>query len=776
MASRPHSERRKTKKRASSETAPLPAEPVRGLPWWKTVLFAVVTTVGFFVLLEGALALVGVKPTSYSEDPYVGFASNIPLFVEQTGTDGREYMVTSPAKDRWFNKQRFLRNKPKGAYRIFSLGGSSTYGRPYDDRASFSAWLRELLPAADPGHKWEVINAGGISYASYRVALLMAELIRYEPDLFIIYSGHNEFLERRTYGGAIETPRALTEVGGLLSRTHIYQAGSRLVAALWRRPAAEENADTILGGEVDTILDHSVGPSAYSRDDKWEKQVMAHYRFNLNRMINIARSAGAKVVLVTPASNLSDCAPFKSEHPKTLIASARQRFDELFGEATKAQAEGRLEDALAAFDEALRIDGRYAALLYQRGRVLYKLGRFAEAKEAFSRARDEDICPLRALGAEQRIVTEVASKRHVPLLDFESVVESKSDHGIPGSGLFLDHVHLTVDGYGLLARGLVRVLAGAGIVKLSGGWNEAALERVSHRIEARIDKHEEGVALRNLAKVLHWAGKQEESEKLVAKALGLLGQDAESFAMLGRDAENRGDTKEAENDYRKALRLEPGYAEAHFSLATLLLGEHRLDEAIAHFREALREKPDYGVAEGGLAMALAAQGKSQEAVAHYREAIRLSPNYAEPHNDLGIVLASERRADEAIEEFHEAIRINPRYAEAHVNLGVALSAKGDWEGALGEYRRALELEPDYPDAHRNYGIALSIGGKFENAAEQFRETLRLDPNDAKAHYLLGNALQSLGRASAAAAEFRKAARLAPGSTPPAPRRDNTSGP
>ena len=42
-------------------------------------------------------------------------------------------------------------------YRIFCLGGSTTYGRPYNDTTSFAGWLRELLPVADPQRRWEVI-------------------------------------------------------------------------------------------------------------------------------------------------------------------------------------------------------------------------------------------------------------------------------------------------------------------------------------------------------------------------------------------------------------------------------------------------------------------------------------------------------------------------------------------------------------------------------------------------------------------------------------------
>ena len=41
------------------------------------------------------------------------------------------------------------------------------------------------------------------------LATLMEELVTYEPDLFIIYSGHNELLERRTYAGLIEEPQAI---------------------------------------------------------------------------------------------------------------------------------------------------------------------------------------------------------------------------------------------------------------------------------------------------------------------------------------------------------------------------------------------------------------------------------------------------------------------------------------------------------------------------------------------------------------------------------------
>ncbi|MCA9727969.1 MAG: SGNH/GDSL hydrolase family protein, partial [Candidatus Eisenbacteria bacterium] len=179
---------------------PTRRDAVSALALWKRIVFPVVPTIIVLVLTESVLALLGVTPRLHEEDPFVGFASQVPLYVESTNDAGQVVMTTSSNKRTLFNAQTFLRDKPAGTTRIFCLGGSTTYGRPYYDATAFSGWLRALLPVADPGKHWEVINAGGISYASYRVATVMEELTRYDPDVFIVYTGHNEFLEERTYG------------------------------------------------------------------------------------------------------------------------------------------------------------------------------------------------------------------------------------------------------------------------------------------------------------------------------------------------------------------------------------------------------------------------------------------------------------------------------------------------------------------------------------------------------------------------------------------------
>jgi tetratricopeptide (TPR) repeat protein len=600
------------------------------------ILFAVVL---FFGLLEGGLALLGVKPVTQTEDPFVGFAANVPLFVPAQGSDPPGTMVTAANKLRWFNKQAFPREKATDAYRIFCLGGSTTYGRPYSDLTSFAGWLRELLPAADQSKTWEVINAGGISYASYRVAHLMEELITYQPDLFIIYTGHNEFLEERTYRELRETPALIQSAASLLAQTRTWTMMNDVLQSAGLA-AQSENADRdTLSAEVDTRLGRSIGPESYTRDDPLRRQVLEHYRISLGRMVELAQTVGAQVLFVTPASNLKDSSPFKSEHTDNLTSQARQQAEELLLQARSAIQQEAWKSALALLDKAIAIDPRNAELHYRRGKVLLALNRDQEAAVALRRARDEDVCPLRALTPMREIVTEVAQENGVPCVDYVGLLaqrmQSEFGQPVPGKELFLDHVHPTIEGHKILALALIRAMDDQGLVRPGTDWGQPSIDQVTQKIEDRVDQETQGQALANLARVLFWAGKEEEANRLANQAMKTAG-NALQVAINATDtlvkySLRHGELEHAHRQLNAALASAPGAAELHLKLGKLL-GKRpylQLARAAAHLLWSCQQMPNNDAAYQLFGQAMAWRGRPRIAASSLRRALQINPKNTE---------------------------------------------------------------------------------------------------------------------------------------------------
>ena len=184
-------------------------------------LLAVGLSLSPLVFVEAVFTALDWGRATEIDDPYIGFSEVHPLFVPDATGENYEIPVS---RQQLFRPQSFPAVKAQGTYRIFCLGGSTVQGRPYAVETSFTTWLRLSLETADPSRRWEVINCGGVSYASYRLAPIMRQLIDHQADLFIIYTGHNEFLEDRTYQQVKRTPALVARGHWLMSHFRTYCA------------------------------------------------------------------------------------------------------------------------------------------------------------------------------------------------------------------------------------------------------------------------------------------------------------------------------------------------------------------------------------------------------------------------------------------------------------------------------------------------------------------------------------------------------------------------
>ena len=454
---------------ATSSTAPARPKGVRQA-LWKGVFFRIAAVLlGLLPLLacEIALRALGLgKPTDFN-DPFVGFSDIHTLFVLNESA-GRYEIPKS--RQTHFQPESFAAKKPAREFRIFVLGGSTVQGRPWSIETSFTTWLELNLNATDSSRNFEVINCGGVSYASYRLVPILQEVLRYQPDLIIFCEGHNEFLEDRSYDSIKRTPAWLAWPQRQVLRLRTYNMLRSGVLRMTGGNAAATPARVTLGPEADARLDWKDGIAKYHRDQQWQDDVIAHFELNLRRIATIADAADVPLIFVSPVSNLQ-WAPFKPEHRSDITPAELQEFDALLTDASQ-QFGSDLPEALQRLQLAAAIDDQHAGVHYELGTCLLELGRLEEARAALIQAKELDVCPLRMLEPMKEAIQAIAAETGTPLVDAETLVAAHSRRGFPDRQWLVDHVHPTIEGHQLIADAIAAKLAELRIVSPSPGWEK----------------------------------------------------------------------------------------------------------------------------------------------------------------------------------------------------------------------------------------------------------------------------------------------------------------
>ena len=118
----------------------------------------------------------------------------------------------------------------------------------------------------------------------------------------------------------------------------------------------------------------------------------------------------------------------------------------------------------------------------------------------------------------------------------------------------------------------------------------------------------------------------------------------------------------------------------------ILYDQHKTDDAINEYRKAINLDPRYADPQINLGNALSDQHKTDDAINEYHKAIDLDPRFALAHCNLGNALRKRHNNgepdeaniefDKAIVEYREAIELDPHDATAHRNLSYALRREG----------------------------------------------------------------------------------------------------
>ncbi|MGI9304662.1 MAG: winged helix-turn-helix domain-containing protein [Gammaproteobacteria bacterium] len=192
--------------------------------------------------------------------------------------------------------------------------------------------------------------------------------------------------------------------------------------------------------------------------------------------------------------------------------------------------------------------------------------------------------------------------------------------------------------------------------------------------------------------------------------------------------------------YKKAIALDPTFADAHAGYARALVEAWRLD--FSHeIAGAVARKRAYDSAA---------------------RALELNPNNARAYSVLGVLQVVDGQYDAAIESARKAVSLSPNDAQAYVNLALVLAYSGEVAAAVEAMDTALRLNPrPTPGVLLILGFTLFADHRYDEAIEPLKTARDASPESEFGHLYLAAAYAQADRPTQAQAAIDDLVELYP---------------
>ncbi len=382
--------------------------------------------------------------------------------------------------------------KPNGTLRLFCMGASTVLGFPFEREVALADWIREGIAHRHPDQPVEIYTFAQNGRNARAVATLAEELVNYEPDALIVYTGHNELHLQNRLELAFPGKRHWTTWGRRFALGRLF-----LKPFHWIGPSAPTAGH---GFESMGELSETRGEPAFP--DPLRQEAERLYEQSLSRIVNAAQRARIPLILSRLVSNHRDYPPTGSvvadEHAASVADKEREirnllRREQGLPEVTEPNGSGWLEThdsngwpkpveevARSMLEQALEEAPDHAKLWFLAARLDLTTEDVPRAREGFEQALHLDLYPFRAPAAWRQVQDEFREEAGTFLVDATPQFLDRAPGGIPGAESFWDSVHPNWQGQALLAQACLLGLEEAGVLDTGGSddwkrcWDRAA--------------------------------------------------------------------------------------------------------------------------------------------------------------------------------------------------------------------------------------------------------------------------------------------------------------
>jgi tetratricopeptide (TPR) repeat protein len=394
------------------------------------------------------------------------YGNNLELFID--APDKSDYLVLNPAAARRYfinpalapsgNTELFKKSKDISTIRIFVLGESTTIGYPYFHNGSFHRWLLYRLMHEYPDKGFEIINLSLTAVNSYTVLGFARELVKYQPDAVLIYSGHNEYYGTLGVGStsSVGSNSGIIKWMLVLRKLRIVQ----WVTNIFEHIKSPADLNKEYGGQ--TLMQKMVADQKIPYGSVVFKKGIDQFNSNMNETLDLFNKNGIPVFISNLVSNEMDLKPFVSIPPDSMKLPG---FIKNFKEGVIAIRNGDSVQANRLFESANEIYNGHALCNYYLGKLAYGRGNYEKAKIYFIRAKDLDGLRFRAPTEINDAIKKLCAKYSTAhFVDTKAAFDSGSANHIIGNGLMLEHVHPNLTGYAIISDAFYQSLKSQRII------------------------------------------------------------------------------------------------------------------------------------------------------------------------------------------------------------------------------------------------------------------------------------------------------------------------
>jgi Flp pilus assembly protein TadD len=177
--------------------------------------------------------------------------------------------------------------------------------------------------------------------------------------------------------------------------------------------------------------------------------------------------------------------------------------------------------------------------------------------------------------------------------------------------------------------------------------------------------------------------------------------------------------------WRDAIEKDSSNGRAHLNLSYSLAQTGQTREAQEELRKACDLSPDDPLPFADFALALLKQGKSDEAITYYRKSLALDPWNAGVQADLGAILVDKGQTAEGFTHLQKAVTLKPESAAVQYKFATALVKTGQTGEATEHFHKAVELAPQTIEFRVAFADALAHSGRLNDAVMQLQKSIEI---------------------------------------------------